>query len=248
MIERTREVRTAHEEYHSFLHDAQDEGAINDVDQWQNFKDHASDGYSDESLRLQGFPMSEKKEERVDKWVEDVSENLRLHAAGLATVDAPEQRFADQANWRPTGEEVSVDSGEQQWVGHVSSLGFGEDVEVMEDRSGFRRLIDKRIAQTNQIRSLQRCELVPEECIGQKMLKRPFENAENDFYPSDRAPEKNVETSPSQQLAEEATGDPNGVDDLGGQVSNWTFPKWKDILWKDNAVDGYDGENFDGIE
>jgi hypothetical protein len=38
MIEHTREVRTAHEEYHSFLHNAQDEGAINDVDQWQNSK------------------------------------------------------------------------------------------------------------------------------------------------------------------------------------------------------------------
>lgn len=175
MIKRTREVRTAQEAYHLFLRNAQDEGAIHDVNQWQTSKDHGS-------LRWQGFPMPEKKQERVDRWAADVSEKVGLHAVEQATVEAPEQRFADQMNWRPAGEEASVDSEEQQWAYQVSSLGFGEDIEMMEDRSGVRKLIDKMIAQTEQIRGIERGEMAFGEAA--VMTSRPFENPENDFHVS----------------------------------------------------------------
>ena len=224
MIDLTREVQTAQEAYDSILRDAQNEGAVNDEHQWQNLKDHASDGYSDGSLRWQGFPMPEKKETRVDNWIEDVSSNLKQHVAGLATVKAPEQQFVDQMNyWCPAGEEVSIDSGEQRWVDQVGSLGFGEEGEAREDRDGVGRLIDKMVARTNRIRSMRQSELGPGECNGRTMPKRPFKNAANDFQPSDRAP-KNLDANPGQQLAGDSTSDHTHADSPGGQASTWTLP------------------------
>jgi hypothetical protein len=59
----------------------------------------------------------------------------------------------------------------------------------------------------DQLHNLEQGELRPRNCTGPKMPKRPWQNAENDFHPSDRTHE-NFDTSPSQHLAKEATGDP----------------------------------------
>ena len=137
----------------------------------------------------------------------------------------------------------------------MASFAFGEDAEVLEDRVGIRKLIDQMNARTEDIRRMESGELVPEECVGQRLVKRPFDNAENDFHPSNRVPEKNLETIPSQQLAEDATSDPMDVDDFGGHASERTFPTAQDMLvrdmlarWKDDAVEGYDGVNYGGVE
>ena len=162
--------------------------------------------------------MREKRENRINKWIDDVSNSVKLQAAGLAPNNTPEQHLTDQANWRPAGQDVTIDAEEQRWKNGVASFAFGEDAEVREDREGIRILIDKMIAQTDEIRSFERGKLEPGDCDGVKMLKRPFDNAENDFRPSKRA--RQNDTSPDQQLAEDATGDLMDVNDFGDQTSD----------------------------
>jgi hypothetical protein len=163
MILQTRKVQMAEEEYGSVLRDE-------------------SDGYSDATLNRQGRPMSEKKDERIVRWILDV----KLHIAGLATGEASEQHLADQMNWRPAGEEVSVDSEERRWMSEANSLALGEDLELRAPPGGMKKLIDKMIAHTEGIRMLEKGEWAPEVCDNRSaMVKRPFENAENGLYIAD---------------------------------------------------------------
>lgn len=212
MILQTRKVQVAEEEHGSVLRNAQNEGAISDENQWQNFKDHESDGYSDATLERQGCPMPEKKDERVDEWIADVT----LHTAEVATGEAPVRHLADQMNWRPAGEEVSVDSEERRWMSEVNSLALGEDIELRAPPGGMKKLIDKMIAHTEGIRMLEKGEWAPEVCDNRSaMVKRPFENAENDLYIADPTPDirdpSNGEQAESPRAAATQTQD---LDDL----------------------------------
>jgi hypothetical protein len=164
MISQTGKVRMAEEEYNSALRNAQNEG-VSDEKQWQNFRDHTSDGYSGATLERQTYAESKKNDERVDKWIVDVE----LQIAEVATGEAPEH-LADQMNWRPAGEEVSLDSEEQRWLSEVESLALGEDVELRAPPGDMKRLIDKMIAHTEAIRMLEKGELAPELCDGQKAI------------------------------------------------------------------------------
>jgi hypothetical protein len=145
MIKLTREVRGNEIDYASVERNAMKRGAISDSGRWENFEDHASDGYSAATIEEQGWPMREKREKRIDKWIDDVSNNVELHAAEVAK-NTPEQSLTDQANWRSAGQDVAIDPEEQRWENGVASFAFGEDVEVWEDREGIRRLIDQMIA------------------------------------------------------------------------------------------------------
>lgn len=128
--------------------------------------------------------MVEMREGRVNKWIEDVSRNVALHAGDVATADTPEQQSTGQGNWHPAGEEVSVDSEEQRWVGQVNSLAFGKDVEVREPPGGMKKLIDMMIAQTEEIRMLKKGDMMLGEAAS--MVNRPFDNPENDFHVSNK--------------------------------------------------------------
>jgi hypothetical protein len=67
MIQLTREVRGNQDGYRLVIRNALKSGAISESYRRENFEDHASDGYSDTSLEMQGWPMREKKTERVEK-------------------------------------------------------------------------------------------------------------------------------------------------------------------------------------
>ena len=182
MIKLTREVRGNEIDYASVEHNAMKRGAISDSGRWENFEDHASDGYSAATLEEQGWPMRENREKRIDKWIDNVSYNVKLNAADSAAKNTPEQHLTDQADWRPAGQDVAVDAEEQRWESRVASFAFGEDVEVREDRGGFRRLIDQMIARTNEIREIERGDMALGEAA--VMANRPFENPENDLHVS----------------------------------------------------------------
>jgi hypothetical protein len=100
---------------------------------------------------------------------------------------------------------------------------------------------------TDQSPGLEQGELGPGDCNDRKMLKRPLDNAEDDIPPSKRARE-DYNTSPSQQLAEDATDDPIDVDDPVDRTSGRTNPALEQILRdgpKDYTVEDYNGENAD---
>lgn len=59
MIKLTREVRGNVIDCASVVHNAMKRGAISDSGRWENFEDHASDGYSAATLEEQGWPMHE---------------------------------------------------------------------------------------------------------------------------------------------------------------------------------------------
>jgi hypothetical protein len=157
-------------------------GAISDSGRWENFEDHASDGYSAATIEEQGWPMREKREKRIDEWIDDVSNNVKLNAADSAAKNTPERPLTDQANWRSAGQDVAIDPEEQRWENGVASFAFGEDVEVWEDREGIRRLINQMIARTNEIRSFKQGEMAFGDAA--VMANRPFENPENDLHVS----------------------------------------------------------------
>lgn len=119
---------------------------------------------------------------RIDKWIDDLSYNVKLNAADSAAKKTPEQHLTVQANWRPAGQDVAIDAEEQRWESGLASFTFGEDVEVREDLGGFRRLIDQMIARTNEIREIETGEIALGEAA--VMVNRPFENPENDLHVS----------------------------------------------------------------
>lgn len=109
------------------------------------------------------------------------------------------------------------------------------------------RIVEMR-RRAEQLRNLEDGELVSGEAVA--MVKRPFENAENDFNSASIGP-GNLDKNPSRQdLAEEATSAP--IDDYSarGRTGSRSLSNPRDIPegWNDNAMDGYDGENLHGIE
>lgn len=108
----TQEVRDAELEYRSVLRRAQNARAISESDQSSNFQDHDSNGYSDATLKLFGYPMPTRKMQRVHKWIENMSQSGKEQQV----------RAARQG---------SDSSTEGSWVNRVDSMAFGEDIELM---------------------------------------------------------------------------------------------------------------------
>lgn len=94
-------VRDVEAQHRSIMHRAQYEHAISMTYQRSNFQDHSSDGYNKVLLELYGYPMSKKKEDRIDKWRDDTSEKVKRLLGEEVTADAREQLFDNQANQRP---------------------------------------------------------------------------------------------------------------------------------------------------
>ena len=107
----TQEVRDAELEYRSVLRRAQNARTISESDQSSNFQDHESDGYSDATLKLFGYPMPTRKKQRVHKWIENMSQSGK-----------GQQVRADRQG--------SDSSTEGSWINRVDSMVFGEDIEV----------------------------------------------------------------------------------------------------------------------
>lgn len=112
MKRQTQEVRDAELEYRSVLRRAQNARAISESDQSSNFQDHESDGYSNATLRLFGYPMAAKKKQRVHQRIDNVSQSGKRQQV----------RAARQG---------SDSSTEGSWVNRVESMVFGEDPELM---------------------------------------------------------------------------------------------------------------------
>ena len=106
MKRQTQEVRAAEIEYRSVSHRAQDARAISESDQSSNFQDHASDGYGAYTLRLMGYPMGEKRDNRVRDWMDGKTQRMKTP-------------------------QVAQDAGaaekEGDWVHRVDSMEFSED-------------------------------------------------------------------------------------------------------------------------
>ena len=112
MKRRTQEVRDAELEYRSVLRRAQNARAISESDQSSNFQDHESDGYSDATLKLFGYPMPTRKKQRVHKWIENMSQSGKEQQV----------RAARQG---------SDSSTEGSWINCVDRMVFGEDIELI---------------------------------------------------------------------------------------------------------------------
>lgn len=108
----TQEVRDAELEYRSVLRRAQNVHAISESGQSSNFRDHKSDGYSDATLRVFGYPMHARRKHRVHKWVDDM----------LQSGKGQQARAARQG---------SDSSTEGSWINRVQSMVYGEDLEMM---------------------------------------------------------------------------------------------------------------------
>jgi hypothetical protein len=108
----TQEVRDAKLEYRSVLRRAQNARAISESDQSSNFQDHESDGYNSATLKMFGYPMLAKREQRVHRWIDNMSQSGK----------GQQLRAARQG---------SDSSTEGSWVNRVESMVFGEDPELM---------------------------------------------------------------------------------------------------------------------
>jgi hypothetical protein len=106
------EVRDAELEYGSVLRRAQNARVISESDQSSNFQDHESDGYNSATLKMFGYPMLAKREHRVHRWIDKMSQSGK----------GQQLRAARQG---------SDSSTEGSWVNRVESMVFGEDPELM---------------------------------------------------------------------------------------------------------------------
>jgi hypothetical protein len=83
-IKRTGELREAEKEYRLARHRAQNESAMSDSDQSSNFRDHISDGYGAPTLRAYGYPMPEKRKDRIRNWMSPGSRHKKKKQARQA--------------------------------------------------------------------------------------------------------------------------------------------------------------------
>lgn len=106
MIKRTGEIQEAEDGYRSLLHRAQNEDAMSEQsDQSSNFRDHISDSYGASTLKGYGFPMAEKRRDRVHNWMSPSS----LHK-----------------NKQEVRQAAETSDNEGSWIDCVNSMKFGE--------------------------------------------------------------------------------------------------------------------------
>lgn len=221
--ERTRAYRRAEENSTALRQRCLDAGIIKAQDDATSFSVNRSYGerYS-EALLL--YVKSEARL-KLDKWLSYDQDHM---PAPLASVENAAFVSAVPANERS-----------------LQSLPVGRS--LSDARMCMANRIVEMRRRSEQLRNLENGELVLGDAVA--MVKRPFKNAQNDFHSASIDP-GDLDKNPSQDLAEEATSGPIAEYSTRGRASSRSFPNPRDVPegWNDNAMDGYDGENLDGIE
>ncbi|GAB7329075.1 hypothetical protein MBLNU13_g00912t1 [Cladosporium sp. NU13] len=243
-IKRTGELREAENEYRSARHRAQNEHAMNDSDQSSNFRDNISDGYGANTLKAHGYPMAEKKRHRIQSWMSPSSRRRRKQQVRQSS---------------------GASDKEGTWLDHVGSMEFGEEIEGrIDDR--WKERIDTWEKERSRLREEGPFENAENDFHPRNSgTAADMEvNQQEDDVPMDIGGDDNeyIRQSPDNPRVL-YNPDALTVDllDSDRQAARWIDEHFnrnggsgQALLYDpgapliDYAIDGYDGENMDGIE
>jgi hypothetical protein len=231
---------------------------MSDSDQSSNFRDHISDGYAASTLKAYGFPMAEKKKNRIHNWMSPSSRHRKQQARQAA----------------------QVSDKEGSWVNRVESMGVGEDIEGRDvDRRKER--IDMWEMERGRLREEGPFENAENDFHPQNsgtatgfVESGQYEDAVPMELEEDGQYEDTVPMELEEDDSEDIRGSPNNpralynpdaltadLIDSDRQAAQWIEDHFNGnggrgqaLLYDpsapliDYAIEGYDGENMDGIE